>query len=93
MKKQTLPWAVDYSLIADELQTWDPVGPFAKSGLSTSEAENRLKTYGENTITQSKKIRFWDILLEEVREPLILLLLAIGVIYSILGDLFRRPNG
>lgn len=56
-------------------------------GLGSGEAVNRLKETGENKITHSRKITFWDILWEEVREPLILILLLIGVLYSIWGDI------
>ncbi|HWQ88631.1 MAG TPA: cation-transporting P-type ATPase [Desulfitobacteriaceae bacterium] len=56
-------------------------------GLSAAKAEMRLKECGENKLAKSKALTFWDILKEEVTEPLIILLLFIGVIYSIWGKI------
>lgn len=81
MKKEMTPWVASTDTLVRELQT------NATAGLAAKEAEARLKDVGENTITQSKKITFWDILLEEIKEPLILLLLAIGVLYSVWGEM------
>ncbi|MCL2766058.1 MAG: cation-transporting P-type ATPase [Peptococcaceae bacterium] len=81
MEKITAPWAIEKETVTSILRT------SAISGLSSAAAENSLKETGENTITESKKITFLDILLEEIKEPLILMLIAIGVLYSILGDI------
>lgn len=54
-------------------------------GLTGEEAALRLKKYGENKLVEERKISFLGILKEEIMEPMILLLFAIGVIYSILG--------
>lgn len=81
MKKINAPWTMKQADIEHELNS------STKNGLSSGEAENRLKEAGENRITQSKPITFWKILLEEIREPLILMLLVIGVLYSIWGDI------
>jgi P-type Ca2+ transporter type 2C len=56
-------------------------------GLTDEEAALRLKKYGKNRLTQEKQVRFLDIFKEEVTEPMILLLIAVGVLYSILGNL------
>ncbi len=56
-------------------------------GLSSREAQSRLDKYGRNEIVSSDPIRFYKIALEEMREPMILLLLATGVIYSVIGGL------
>ncbi len=56
-------------------------------GLSDQEAVQRLGKYGKNALVEERQVRFWDIFKEEVTEPMILLLLAIGVVYSILGYL------
>ena len=81
MKKSTIPWAVERNALERALES------NTIKGLGSVEAENRLREAGENKITHSKKITFWDILWEEVREPLILMLLVIGVLYSIWGDI------
>lgn len=81
MKKISTAWATKSDTLVRDLHS------DAINGLASSEADKRLKETGENKITQSKSITFWDILWEEVREPLILMLLVIGVLYSIWGDL------
>jgi len=55
------------------------------SGLTSAEASRRLLATGPNIIFKPSPIRFLDILWEEVREPMILLLLVVGVLYSLLG--------
>ena len=81
MIKLTAPWAMERTELEQKAQS------NAIRGLNAKVAESRLKESGENKITHSKKITFWDILWEEVREPLILMLLVIGVLYSIWGDI------
>lgn len=81
MQKTQAPWAMERAALEESLKSTAP------TGLSSAEAQRRLAQAGENKITQSRKITFWDILWEEVREPLILMLLVIGVLYSIWGDL------
>jgi len=56
-------------------------------GLSSPEARARLDRYGRNQIYQPKQISFLSITREEVTEPMILLLIFTGVIYSFLGSL------
>ena len=81
MKKLTAPWAMEQNTLEQVLKA------NSSKGLGSHNAENRLKESGENKITHSRKITFGDILWEEVREPLILMLLLIGVLYSIWGDI------
>jgi P-type Ca2+ transporter type 2C len=54
-------------------------------GLSSEEAAKRLADVGPNKLVEERQIRFLAILREEVTEPMILLLLAIGVIYGYIG--------
>ncbi|MCW3995396.1 MAG: cation-transporting P-type ATPase [Candidatus Bathyarchaeota archaeon] len=63
------------------------LGVDADRGLTEAEAANRLGVYGKNVLIQEREIRFLDIFREEVTEPMILLLIAVGVLYSILGSL------
>lgn len=65
--------------ILKELDT-DP-----SSGISTKEAEERVKKFGENKLVEEKEEGFIDVLKEEITEPMILLLLCVGVLYSIWG--------
>lgn len=56
-------------------------------GLSTAEAVARLSEQGPNVIFTPHQVTFWDILWEEVREPMILLLLVVGALYSVFGEI------
>src|SRR5712692_5425983 len=56
-------------------------------GLSGTEARSRLDRQGLNRLHPPKHESFWDEYFEELREPMIVLLLITGVIYSILGTL------
>ncbi|MBE3557683.1 MAG: cation-transporting P-type ATPase [Ktedonobacteraceae bacterium] len=57
------------------------------SGLTEQEARKRLARYGPNALREEKRESFWSVFLEEVREPMILLLLVTGVLYSLWGKL------
>jgi Ca2+-transporting ATPase len=56
-------------------------------GLSPNEAAKRLESAGPNVIDSKKPNSFFHELMEEMTEPMILLLLAVGVLYSIWGEL------
>jgi len=56
-------------------------------GLTDQEATARLNQVGKNTLVDEREIRFLGILREEITEPMILLLIAVGVLYSVLGSL------
>lgn len=55
-------------------------------GLSPDEAASRLRAHGGNVLSAAEEVRWWKVAAEEIAEPMILLLLAIGVLYSILGE-------
>ncbi len=63
------------------------LGVNPEQGLTDNEAAMRLNQYGKNSLVEEREIRFLGILREEITEPMILLLIAIGVLYSILGSL------
>lgn len=54
-------------------------------GLSEEESAQRLKKFGLNRLVEERQVRFLDILREEIVEPMILLLIFVGVVYSVLG--------
>ncbi|WP_172633848.1 cation-translocating P-type ATPase [Caldisericum exile] len=56
-------------------------------GLSTQEAKERLEKFGRNIIFKKSKISFFETFKHEVTEPMILLLIVVGVLYSIWGKL------
>ena len=74
-----------HSRETEELIRLSGVNP--EKGLSDQEAAQRLSKYGKNTLVEQREIRFLGILKEEVTEPMILLLIAVGVLYSFLGSL------
>jgi Ca2+-transporting ATPase len=55
-------------------------------GLTEQEFRERLATDGYNELPGTKKRTFWHILLEVVREPMFLMLIACGLLYLFLGD-------
>ncbi|XHH08298.1 MAG: cation-translocating P-type ATPase [Candidatus Bathyarchaeia archaeon] len=62
-----------------------------QKGLTDEEAAKRLNEYGKNSLVEERQTGFLEIFRKEVTEPMILLLLAIGVLYSVLG--FLTGNG
>lgn len=50
-----------------------------------TEQKPAVPLYGDNRLAQEPKIRFLDILKEKIAEPITLLLLSIGILYSALG--------
>ena len=56
-------------------------------GLSQVEAERRLEQVGPNQFVKPQKTSFLSIAKEEVTEPMILLLLVVGVVYTAVGSL------
>jgi Ca2+-transporting ATPase len=56
-------------------------------GLTDIEAAQRLSKFGKNNLVEERQVNFLSILREEITEPMILLLIAVGVVYSILGSL------
>lgn len=60
--------------------------PNPETGLTSSEAKARLSEYGANRLVEEHEIRFLAILREEITEPMILLLIAIGVLYGFINQ-------
>src|SRR5512146_2910931 len=58
-----------------------------ETGLTGAEAASRLKEYGPNVIATPEKISVLHVAITEITEPMILLLLGVGVLYSIWGSL------
>jgi Ca2+-transporting ATPase len=55
-------------------------------GLTEEQARENLAVDGYNELPGTKKRTFWHILLEVVREPMFLMLIACGLLYLFLGD-------
>ncbi|KAJ1918782.1 hypothetical protein H4219_002401 [Mycoemilia scoparia] len=78
--KSWKPWSKSLILIYDQLGI-DP-----SHGLSIHEAHRRLQITGLNIpIDKSRYIKSWKLLLEEITEPMIILLFVIGILYTIWG--------
>ena len=63
----------------------DKTGTREYSGLSDTEAGERLGRVGLNRIVKPRKITFLSIAKEEITEPMILLLLTVGIFYTLFG--------
>ncbi len=57
------------------------------SGLTQAEAEARLAEHGPNLLRKEKEEPFWEELIEEASEPMIILLFVTGIFYGIFGGL------
>ncbi|MHB8841593.1 MAG: cation-translocating P-type ATPase [Candidatus Aquicultor sp.] len=79
LKEQLVPVEQPVSQVIRSLDT-DP-----EKGLTGSEVARRLAKYGPNRLVEPRTVSFLDIFWEEVREPMILLLLVVAVVYSIWG--------
>ena len=74
------PWSIPAGQVLQDLGTSSEVG------LSQAEAEARLKKFGPNRLVKERTVTFWGVFREEVTEPMILLLLVVGVFYSVWGE-------
>jgi Ca2+-transporting ATPase len=64
----------------------ETAGGLVAEGLSQAQAARRLATDGPNELPSSRPRSPWQIAKTVLREPMILLLLAAGTIYLLLGD-------
>src|SRR5512143_695972 len=74
-----------HTLTTHEVST--QFGTDAATGLSGTEATQRLARFGPNTLAAEKRETFWEEFIEELREPMVLMLLVTGVLYAIWGEL------
>lgn len=56
------------------------------SGITNQEALNRLETFGHNELKSDHRPSILRIIIRAVREPMVLLLIGIGLVYAILGE-------
>ena len=56
------------------------------TGLSSADAAARLLVDGRNVLPASGHRGFWMVILNIIREPMLMLLVACGIVYLILGD-------
>ena len=74
----------EYYRMTDQetLDSWET----SEKGLSKSEAEKRLKKYGENTLKAEIKIPLWLVFLYQFKELLVIILIIGGLIAYFIGD-------
>lgn len=56
-------------------------------GLSQEEARQRLEWFGPNRLREEEREPIWEVFWEEIREPMVILLLVTGVLYAMWGEL------
>ena len=74
-----------FNASADPDRILKQLGVDTEIGLSQTEAESRLKLYGKNSLPESKDDTLFHIFIEQVKEPMILILIIIGVVYLLIG--------
>jgi P-type Ca2+ transporter type 2C len=62
-------------------------GPVKSAGLTAQEAASRLATIGPNHLFTPAPVSVWAIAWQELKEPMILLLMVVGVFYGLWGSL------
>ncbi|MFX1555252.1 MAG: cation-transporting P-type ATPase, partial [Promethearchaeota archaeon] len=71
-----------YRMTAQEtLNSWET----SEKGLSKSDAEKRLKKYGENTLKAEIKMPLWLVFLTQFKELLVIILIIGGLIAYLVG--------
>src|SRR4030042_177430 len=55
-------------------------------GLTSEEAARRLLSYGPNQLTEAQGITFWQMLLDQFRSFVVIMLIVASVVSAILGD-------
>lgn len=81
--RQSMPRPWHSSDIKDTLAA---LGTDVQGGLSSETARQRLETVGPNRLEEERQVTFWKVAKEEVTEPMILLLLVVGVLYALWGE-------
>ena len=75
------------AVIGDAPAQPKPAEPPPARGLTSVEADARLRSIGPNILPSARRFGMLTAIAETVREPMLLLLLGTGVVYLVLGDL------
>ena len=62
-------------------------GTDGSTGLDEATVQQRLTQFGPNRLAEAKQQTIWQVFLEEIREPMILLLLGTGILYAVWGSI------
>ena len=68
-------------------QTLKQLATPQESGLTSDEAARRLQSYGPNQLTEAPGITFWQMLLDQFNNFVVILLIVAAVISALLGDI------
>src|SRR4030042_4745280 len=74
------PWSIPQKQVLQDLRTAPEQGRYEK------EATIRLKKFGSNKLVKERTVTFWGVFRKKATEPMILLLLSVGVFYSVWGE-------
>ncbi len=73
-------WAIDKNIVLEILST-------SMDGLTNTEALDRLKKHGPNTISEKSKNTLLNIILSQIKNPLIFILLFAALVTAYLGEM------
>jgi Ca2+-transporting ATPase len=59
----------------------------SESGLTSEEAAKRLQTYGPNQLAEAPGVTFWQMLIDQFNNFVVILLIVAAIISAILGDI------
>lgn len=82
------PW---HTLLVNH--TLDILGSNSQTGLTSSEVQHRLQQYGTNEIEEEQGRNNWEILLDQFRDIMLLMLIAVAIISGILDLVNLRNSG
>jgi Ca2+-transporting ATPase len=83
-KPQQEAW---HALEADEIMR--QFDTLSEQGLTSEEARHRLETFGPNALKEAPPITFWQMLVEQFNNFLVILLIVAAIVSALLGDLFE----
>ena len=69
-----------------EKELCESLGTDSRQGLSQKEAEARLERDGKNLLKKEKERTLWDMVQEQLNEPMILILFLAAAISMLLGE-------
>lgn len=62
------------------------LGSDPENGLTREEAERRISEFGYNRPVERRRESLWRIIVRQLREPMILVLVVVGIIYALIGN-------
>ncbi|MBM3713288.1 MAG: HAD-IC family P-type ATPase, partial [Actinobacteria bacterium] len=81
-KARKNPLQCPYMSLQEALEKYET----SLKGLTREEAERRLEEYGRNELPGKKKITIWKVLFNQLKSPLIFILIAAGILSLIINE-------